>query len=181
MIHLITGGSGSGKSAYAEDWLLAHKGDGDCIYIATMEPYGEEGRRRIARHRALRAGKGFLTRECYRDLEGLEISPNGGILLECMSNLAANECYGKDGTQKGIRETKAKLLEGIRYLERHTGRLVVVTNEVCSDLCRYSAETETYRRLLGGVNQKLAEMAHRVTEVVYGIPVEIKRDEKIVE
>lgn len=181
MIHLITGGSGSGKSAYAEDWLLAHKKSGDCVYIATMEPYGEDGRRRIARHQALRAGKGFLTQECCRDLDGLEVLPNGGILLECMSNLAANEFYREDGTQKGIQDTEEKILEGIRYLEGHTGCLVIVTNEVCSDLWRYSAETEAYRRLLGGLNQRLSGMAQKVTEVVYGIPVEIKCDEKIVE
>ena len=35
--------------------------------------------------------------------------------------------------------------------------------------------------LLGGLNQRLCGMAQRVTEVVYGIPVEIKNDEKIVE
>ncbi len=181
MIHLITGGSGSGKSAYAEDWLLAHKRSGDCIYIATMEPYGKEGRRRIARHHALRAGKGFLTRECYRDLENLEVLPNGGILLECMSNLAANECYRKDGTQKGIRDTEEKIIEGIRHLKRHTDCLVIVTCEVCSDLWRYADETEEYRKLLGRLNQRLAGTAQKVTEVVYGIPVEIKSDEKIVE
>ena len=181
MIHLITGGSGSGKSAYAEDWLLARKKSGGCIYVATMEPYGEEGKRRIARHQALRAGKGFVTRECQRDLEALEILPNGGILLECVSNLAANEFFGRDGTQKGIQDTTEKILEGIRHLKRHTECLVIVTNEVCSDLCRYSAGTEAYRMLLGGLNQRLCGMAQMVTEVVYGIPVEIKNDEKIVE
>ena len=43
MIHLVTGGSGSGKSEYAENWLTGrNKKDGTYIYIATMQPYTEE-------------------------------------------------------------------------------------------------------------------------------------------
>ena len=80
-----------------------------------------------------------------KPLVQLEILPNGGILLECVSNLAANEFFGRDGTQKGIQDTTEKILEGIRHLKRHTECLVIVTNEVCSDLCRYSAGTEAYR------------------------------------
>ena len=43
MLHLITGGSGSGKSAYAEAQVMS-AGIEKKIYIATMIPYGEEGR-----------------------------------------------------------------------------------------------------------------------------------------
>ena len=50
-----------------------------------------------------------------------------------------------------------------------------MTNEVNSDVNDYSKETEEYRTLIGQVNQKIADMADMVTEVVYGIPVEIKR------
>ena len=60
MLHLITGGSGSGKSRYAEGEILK-LGPGRRIYIATMYPYDEESRQRIARHRAMRAGKNFET------------------------------------------------------------------------------------------------------------------------
>ena len=58
MITLITGGSGSGKSAYAEEQVLL-EGEARRIYIATMYPYDEESHRRIDRHRRMRAGKGF--------------------------------------------------------------------------------------------------------------------------
>ena len=39
MMHLVTGGSGSGKSAYAEQQVL-EAGDAPRYYIATMMPYG---------------------------------------------------------------------------------------------------------------------------------------------
>ena len=47
MLHLITGGSGSGKSRYAEGEILK-LGPGRRIYIATMYPSDEESRQRIA-------------------------------------------------------------------------------------------------------------------------------------
>ena len=43
MIHLVTGGSGSGKSAYAEQCILDFGGTRR-VYIATMQPFGAEGR-----------------------------------------------------------------------------------------------------------------------------------------
>lgn len=42
MIHLVTGGSGSGKSAYAEQCILDFGGTRR-VYIATMQPFGAEG------------------------------------------------------------------------------------------------------------------------------------------
>ena len=40
MIHVITGGSGSGKSRYAEQQIL-ELGDNRRVYLATMCPYDE--------------------------------------------------------------------------------------------------------------------------------------------
>lgn len=68
MFHVVTGGSGSGKSAFAEQCILDCQGN-KRIYIATMYPFDEESHRRIARHRAMRAEKKFTTIERYTDLE----------------------------------------------------------------------------------------------------------------
>ena len=177
MIHLITSGSGSGKSAYAEEWLMCHKGNDSkfpCLYIATMMPYGSETKKKIERHHRLRAGKGFQTLERYTDLAGLGIPENQGILLECMSNLAANEFYHEDGSMEEVGSTCERILKGVSYLVCKTPCLVIVTNEVNSDINSYSSETEQYRNLIGRLNQELGQMADRVTEVVYGIPVVIK-------
>ena len=38
----------------------------------------------------------------------------------------------------------------------------------------YSFETKEYIAMLGRLNQRLADMADKVTEVVYGIPVPVK-------
>ena len=73
MILLVTGGSASGKSEYAENRALqlAKTEQKKLIYLAAMKPFGEEAAKRIERHRQLRAGKGFETVERYTDIEGL--------------------------------------------------------------------------------------------------------------
>ena len=65
MMILVTGGSGSGKSAFAEDQVVAF-GTAERIYIATMFPFDEESRKRVQRHQNMRKGKGFETIECLR-------------------------------------------------------------------------------------------------------------------
>ena len=76
------------------------------------------------------------------------------------------------------KETKEKVLAGVRRLSNSTTRLVIVTNEVNADINSYSEETEKYRECIGMVNQSLAELADIVTEVVYGIPVCIRKEQK---
>ena len=170
MLHLITGGSGSGKSAFAEEQVL-NAGEGQRIYIATMIPYGEEGKQRVERHRQLRKEKNFETIECYKNLASLKVPQNSVVLLECMSNLVANEIFEPDGAHE---KTVEAVREGISGLMNQTQRLFVVTNEIFSDGIEYDPDTMRYLEYFGKVNQELAALADQVTEVVYGIPVNLK-------
>ena len=61
MLTVIIGGSGSGKSAFAE--ALVRKLKGERIYLATMAAGDPESLRRIARHRKQREHLGFATVE----------------------------------------------------------------------------------------------------------------------
>ena len=188
MFHVITGGSGSGKSAYAEGCIMRyHQPDLPLYYIATMEPYGQEMENKIKRHRDMRAGKVFRTIECYKNLEnatnGISLeSKKGSILLECMSNLVANEFYQcvLEAEQNGrslsdeIEEIIAlKVCKGVFQLRNHCENLVVVTNEVFSAKELVSKEMIHYKIILSKVNGRLAAKADRVTEVVYGIPIDL--------
>ena len=91
MTTLITGGSKCGKSRYGEKILDNFRGRK--IYIATMQPFGEEAHEAIARHRFQRHGKGFETLEIYRDLHKTDLPEHCGVLLECLGNLCANEMF----------------------------------------------------------------------------------------
>ncbi|MBE7722240.1 MAG: bifunctional adenosylcobinamide kinase/adenosylcobinamide-phosphate guanylyltransferase [Lacrimispora celerecrescens] len=181
MITLIVGGSGSGKSEYAES-LVMSLGEGRRIYIATMKPWDEECRRRIDRHRQMRAQKQFETVECYRNLKGLKRNINrlqpSSVLLECMSNLVSNELFGlgDQGEAPPAERTSAvgEIMEGIRRIEEETGHFIIVTNEVFSDGDSYGEETLVYRKVLGEVNRRIAEISNEVIEVVAGIPIVLK-------
>lgn len=171
MTELITGGSASGKSACAEQRAVAWNHPVR-YYIATMKPWGEEGERRVARHRRMRKDKGFVTIECYSRLNQLVLPVTGGVvLLECVSNLVANEQFDEGKTEEQVR---LEMIDGIRHLQKQAEHIIIVTNEVFSDGCSYSPETERYIRLLGSVNADLSAMADQVTEVVYGIPVTVR-------
>lgn len=167
MLIVVTGGSGSGKSAFAEEQVLA-LGEGERFYIATMFPFDEESHRRIERHRRMRAGKGFQTIERYTGLSALDLPKESTVLLECMSNLTANEMFQENGAHE---KTVDSVRKGIVHLNCSVKNLVVVTNEVFSDACTYSEETILYNRNLGEINRLMAEMADVVVEVVYGIPI----------
>ena len=170
---VVIGGSGSGKSAYAEQCILDFGGTRR-VYIATMQPFGAEGQARIARHRKMRAAKQFSTIECYTNLKEVELEPGSDVLLECMSNLTANEIFDPSGAGKARAEEE--ILAGVSRLAHQARNLVLVTNEIFSDGYRYEEETMEYQRILGNINVRLAEMADCVTEVVYGIPVRIKKE-----
>lgn len=166
MFTLIVGGAASGKSEYAE--ALVQRLDGPRVYIATMQPFDEECRRRIARHQARRAGMGFVTVECYTNLAGAAVPEDGNVLLECMSNLVANERYGPQGGGAD------RVLYGVDVLMPNCRHLTVVTNEVFSGGKDYAGDTLEYLRQLAWINCQLARRADHVIEVVAGLPNRLK-------
>lgn len=117
MLHIVYGGSASGKSSYAESIAMSLQGDGRLLYIATMYPYkwntteiDPEMMQRIERHRAMRADKGFDTVECYRHVEHIVAKRQDVLLLECMSNLLANEMYLEpENDDGGLAETMSEV------------------------------------------------------------------------
>ena len=208
MITLITGGSGSGKSAYAEKYICHASNEKGCkekYYIATMQVFDDEGQRKIDRHRRLRAGKGFITIEQPRDIkkavEKLQsencLKTGRSALLECMSNLVANEMFPpvdvsgmqaaeakketlddpenmKDYDTAQISRVSKKVLKEVSILSENVAELVIVTNNGFEDGVSYDQSTMNYIKAMGIVNRGLAAIAERVVEVVAGIPVTVK-------
>ena len=187
MMELVTGGSGSGKSAYAESVICGkHRllcettENAPLYYIADMIPYGRETEKKIKAHRKMRAGKGFVTLEWYVDLPGKLSAPDSPelkgscVLLECVSNLTANEMYEPGGAQNTGGDTPESVIKGVRMLKDQCAHLVVVTNDVFRESVPDSEEMTAYKDNLGMINRALAEMADQVTEVVFGVPVCIK-------
>ncbi|MCD8364220.1 MAG: bifunctional adenosylcobinamide kinase/adenosylcobinamide-phosphate guanylyltransferase [Clostridiales bacterium] len=170
MILFVTGGSGSGKSEYAEA-RCAELNTGRMLYVATMEPSGREGKLRVKRHRRLRAGKGFETLECYTHLEAADIPDHAVVLLECLSNLTANEMYSANGRKDDV---VGFVMKGVSHLAKKAEHLVIVTNNVFGDGISYDDSTVKYQRYLAQVNAQAAAIADEVTEVVAGIPIRLR-------
>ena len=168
MFTLVIGGAASGKSEYAEGLVLRspHR---PRYYIATMEPFDEEGRRRVEKHRRMRAGKEFETVECYHTLSSARLPRRGTVLLECIGNLAANELYSPGGAGSGSGALSA-IVDGVDALLAQCADLVVVSNEVFTGGADYAGGTMDYLRLVAGANRALAKRADRVCEVVCGLP-----------
>lgn len=194
MMYLIIGGSGSGKSAYAEELLFSLPDAGKKYYIATMQVCDEESRRRVQKHRKQREGKKFYTIEQPVHVSKALAQMDAGkksAMLECVSNLVANEMFAKDVDDRDVIETglknkkdrsaeavAGKIVEDIMKLHHELQQLVIVSNNVFEDGLSYDEMTMEYIKTMGIVNQKLAAVADVVTEVVVGIPVMVKEPVK---
>ena len=194
MLTLIYGGSGSGKSAYAEQWLMDHrKSGGRNYYLATMQVYDKEGQKRVEKHRQMRLGKGFETAEYPKDveriLEDYDMQKQDSILLECMSNLVANEMFSTSSSIAYLKRTKQyesdsmkemenkneliinKIIKAVTDIQCATSHLCIVGNDIFREGAMPTPEMEQYAYVLAEVQRQIAERADQVIEVVYGIPI----------
>ena len=165
MIVLVTGGSGCGKSKWAEK-LVASLPNENRVYIATMQVYDEESVKRVERHRAQRADKGFHTIECEKDLASADIAEGSVVLLEDLVNLMANEMF--DGGDV------SRIVPALNILAKKCRHLIMVTNDVFADGIEYAESTQEYIRQLAEINNAAAQIADCVVEVVYSIPIAVK-------
>lgn len=176
MMTLMIGGSGSGKSAYAEGYIASLSREKTKYYIATMQVYDAEGRKKVERHRMSRKNKGFVTIEQPVDIEKAAEKMEEGektALLECISNLTANEMFSGEAPKTEAAVTE-KVVRGIEALRKEVAHLIIVSNNIFEDGTGYDETTMGYIRAMGRINEKLAEAADEVIEVVAGIPLRWK-------
>lgn len=176
MTVFITGGSGSGKSAFAES--IAQKLGGSLVYVATMPVAGPEDQAKVERHHALRAGKGFVTLERPGKLADL---PDGGetMLIECLSTHVANLMFSPDNAsadaaQNSTAHWTEQLKAEFAPILQRKGNTIFVSAEIASDGAAYSPETEAYKSVLTAINRHLVQSCDAAFELVCGIPVKIK-------
>lgn len=197
MMYFIYGGSGSGKSAFGEKLavMLGEKGSCPLYYIATMYPYDEECKKRIQKHKQMRKNKGFKTIECYGSLDNAVIEKSGVVLLECMSNLLANRMYGNPSCRAFRDEnlsvfqtsgdfSKALLKDLINQIQSLAARaedVIIISNNIFYDSQGFDKETETYIKCLSQLNQAVVKISAYAQEIVFGIPIAVKRETEVME
>lgn len=180
---LITGGSRSGKSTFAES--IAKKCGDDVLYIATSIPFDDEMKTRVKKHRMQRPLY-WRTLEAYKDFDTYfkkDENKKPIVLIDCITlmlsnlmleenldweNTSENEAFGME--KKIINELK-KLLEAVKEWD---AMFIAVTNEVGMGIIPANRLSRIFSDIAGRVNQKLSKVASEVYFCVSGIPIKIK-------
>ncbi len=165
-ITLVTGGARSGKSRYGESLITALPPP--WVYVATAEAGDAEMAARIAEHRARRSADWTII-EAPHELAGVfSCIPEGApVLVDCLTLWLSNQLLADADLEK-----ETDKLAGA--LARHTGCLVLVTNEVGSGVVPDNALARRFRDAQGRLNQCIAALADRVVLVVAGLPLVVK-------
>ena len=178
MITLITGGSRSGKSEYAENIL---KGKDDTVYIATAEITDYEMRNRVQCHIA-RRNSAWRTFEAYRSLKDA-VGTEKNYLLDCVTNLSSRILFEKTGgketvTAEDIQNTVSAAVSEITALisavRKVDANLIIVTNEVGLSIVPMNNIARAFCDTQGYVNTELASIADSVVLIICGLPVILK-------
>lgn len=181
---LLLGGQKSGKSRAAESraraWLA---GPGHAAtLVATAIAGDDEMAARIARHRADRAARvpGLRTDEAPHALpEAIArwSSPTHLVVVDCLTlwltQLAMPPAAAGAHPSPGTVEAACGLL--VAAVRRAAGPVVLVSNEIGFGVSPMSAEARAVVDALGRLHQDLATVCDRVTLVVAGCELAVKR------
>ena len=129
------------------------------IYAAV---YDEEMESRILHHKEQRMGKGFVTIERNRNIGNAAEELNGTdtVLLDCLGNLLANEMFG-GGDPDAIFGDVCRINDTVE-------NLIIISNDVFSDGCRYSESVMRYIDKLAELHKQIVKEADVAIESIFG-------------
>ena len=168
-IIFILGGARSGKSTFA---LKKGQTRLPKAFVATGEPFDEEMKLRIRKHRQSR-GKQWTTHEVPLELTDWfqeESHHFASVVVDCMTLWLNNLLRESSRSPKVISQVK-KLLKAIRLCPCQT---VIVSNELGLGLVPGDAASRKFRDLAGRLNQLVAAEADEVYFLVSGLPLRVK-------
>ncbi len=166
-IILITGGSRSGKSSYAEQ--LALELSDRPVYLATARIWDAEFRERVRRHQE-RRGPQWTNIEEEKQLSRHALAGRV-VLVDCLTLWCTNFFFDlQSDVDRALAEAKAEL-------DRFTAQdatFILVTNEIGMGGTSENEVQRKFTDLQGWMNQYAASLADEVILMVSGIPVKIK-------
>lgn len=177
---LLTGGTRSGKSAYAER-LLADSAH--VLYIATARCLDEEMAERVRRHRAARPVH-WATVEASRGLDRVLMAhPESDVLFDCVGNMVTNLMLDEEPDFDHLSHERIEEIEALigrefslllDALRARSGTAVLVTNEVGGGLVSPYRMGRVFVDYMGRLNQRLAAAADQVYLLTCGLPFPLK-------
>lgn len=175
---VVTGGTRSGKSLFAEEYLTSCSGRK--AYVATAQILDEEMKERVAEHRRRRP-KDWQTLEISSGLSAAfpaVLEQADAVLVDCLTLYLSNYLFAHETARdEEILQGALQEMENIVGAVRQTAdkTVIFVTNELGCGIVPMSHISRLYRDVVGKVNQYAAGQADEVYWTVCGIPVEITR------
>ncbi len=166
---LLVGGSKSRKSMLAQELSVKLAAGGPMIYWATMIPTDNEDLSRIENHLQERAGWGFETLECPRNVLSAKgkFAPESTILFDSTTAILANEMFAGGEQDLGAGERTGADLLALSKLCRH---FILVGDDLFRDGQTYGDLTEEYLQGLAHIARQAAAEFDVVCEVTAGLP-----------
>lgn len=174
---LVTGGSRSGKSAFAQK--LAENLPGPRAFVATCPVIDFEMGERIRRHQEARSERDWQhTIEESLDLAAAfcRAKDDAVVLVDCLTLWANNLLFEAEQKGKLLTEADAshRCLPVMESARAHGGTIIFVTNEVGMGLVPETPLGRRFRDVAGRINQMIAAACDEVFLVVCGQPLQIK-------
>ena len=166
-ITLILGGIRSGKSAFAENFVLA--AGKQPIYLATSEYFNEEMRNRIEKHRARRDGRWINLEHPLDILAELQRynTMDNIVLVDCLTVWLGNLMH----YQRDIENDIALFVDGLKVLDVD---VVLVASEVGLSIVPDNQMARHFADYAGMLNQAVAAIASNVYFIAAGLPLKLK-------
>jgi len=176
---LVIGGARSGKSSFAEKYVLNY--GSKCAYIATAEILDEEMAERVKQHQLRRNSKRWVNFEAPYNADNTVAQAGEAadcILFDCLTLYLSNLMYGKNAPDTFeekclyVRNEVDKLLLAAKKTNK---TVVFVSNDVGCGIVPDNQMAREYRDVAGWLNQQVGFEADFVFYVMAGQAVDIKK------
>ena len=170
MTIFISGGAKCGKSSLAQELILKLAKEDKRYYVATMIPSGSEDRERIRLHVLDRAGMGFETVECPKNvMDCLDTADKEGtFLVDSVTSLMQNALFPVEKNYELDPDGAGRCTDELVMFAGTVRHAVFVSDNIFADAGRYDPGTELYRKCLAHADRRLAKVCDTVIEVASG-------------
>jgi adenosylcobinamide kinase / adenosylcobinamide-phosphate guanylyltransferase len=156
-VTVLIGGVRSGKSSLAVE--IGQRHDGDVVFIATGEPFDDDMRERIERHRIDRPDWPVIEQPLDLGATIASAPASALLIVDCITVWVGNELHHRGAVDVSDVATA---------LSERSGPSVVITNEVGLGVHPETELGRRYRDELGRANQAIAAVATTTLLMVAG-------------